>query len=222
MARIPSRFRSKRPHLNRHKGHRSNGRQVASAHVRRAQVRQAARSVRPRSFSVERLARVRRRGGVLARVWTFGPPDSGMEIPHRNARTQRIRVSYALDGYCAPRSQCVGRPAPASARRQRPHPLDVQRQAHEVPLAAHLRQASQAESSESEHLLDPPRSAPPESHLRCAYWALPARLASFSPMRCVAGSQAGSTATRDLPSRPSATCASMPRFSSSSRSASLQ
>ena len=37
-----------------------------------------------------------------------------------------------------------------------PHPLDVQRQAHEVPLAAHLRQASQAESSESEHLLDPP------------------------------------------------------------------
>ena len=79
-----------------------------------------------------------------------------MEIPDRKAATQEIRISYALDGYCAPRSQCVGRPAPASARGQRPHPLDVQRQAHEVPLAAHLRQASQAESSESEHLLDPP------------------------------------------------------------------
>ena len=56
-----------------------------------------------------------------------------------------------------------------------------------------------------------------ESHLRCAYRALPAGLASFSPMRCVAGSRAGSTATWDLPSRPSATCASMPRSSSSSR-----
>ena len=33
-----------------------------------------------------------------------------------------------------------------------------------------------------------------ESHLRCAYRALPVRLASFSPMRCVAGSRAGSTA----------------------------
>ena len=62
-----------------------------------------------------------------------------------------------------------------------------------------------------------------ESHLRCAYWALPeSRLASFSPMRCVAGSRAGSTATRDLPSRPSATCASMPRSSSSNKSGSLQ
>ena len=79
-----------------------------------------------------------------------------MEIPDRKAGTEEIRVSYAVDGHCAPRSKCVGRPAPASARGHRPHPLDVQRQAHEVPLAAHLRQASQAESSESEHLLDPP------------------------------------------------------------------
>ena len=61
-----------------------------------------------------------------------------------------------------------------------------------------------------------------ESHLRCPYRALPAGLASFSPMRCVAGSRAGSTATWDLPSRPSATCASMPRSSSSNRSGSLQ
>ena len=61
-----------------------------------------------------------------------------------------------------------------------------------------------------------------ESHLRCAYRALPAGRASFSPMRCVAGSRAGSTATWDLPSRPSATCASMPRSSSSNRSGSLQ
>ena len=54
------------------------------------------------------------------------------------------------------------------------------------------------------------------------YRALPAGLASFSPMRCVAGSRAESTATWDLPSRPSATCASMPRSSSSNRSGSLQ
>ena len=114
------------------------------------------RSVRRRSFDVGRLARGRRRDGILARVWTSGPPDSGMEIPDRKAGTEEIRVSYAVDGHCAPRSKCVGRPAPASARGHRPHPLDVQRQAHEVPLAAHLRQASQAESSESEHLLDPP------------------------------------------------------------------
>ena len=92
----------------------------------------------------------------MARVWTSGPPDSGMEIPDRKAGTEEIRVSYAVDGHCAPRIKCVGRPAPASARGHRPHPLDVQRQAHEVPLAAHLRQASQAESSESEPLLDPP------------------------------------------------------------------
>ena len=39
---------------------------------------------------------------------------------------------------------------------QRPHPLDVQRQAHQIPLAAHLRQAAQGVSSESEHFLDPP------------------------------------------------------------------
>ena len=111
------------------------------------------RSVRRRSFDVGRLARGRRRGWILARVWTSGPPDSGMESPDRKAGTEEIRVSYAVDGHCAPRSKCVGRPAPASARGHRPHPLDVQRQAHEVPLAAHLRQASQAESSESEHLL---------------------------------------------------------------------
>ena len=34
-----------------------------------------------------------------------------------------------------------------------------------------------------------------ESHLRCAYRALPAGLASFSPMRCVAGSRADVTAS---------------------------
>ena len=39
-----------------------------------------------------------------------------------------------------------------------------------------------------------------ESHLRCAYRALPARLANFSPMRCVAGSRSGSTATREASS----------------------
>ena len=164
-----------------------------------------------------RLARGRRRGGILARVWTSGPPDSGMEIPDRKAGREEIRVSYAVDGHCAPRSKCVGRPAPASARGHRPHPLDVQRQAHEVPLAAHLRQASQAESSESEHLLDPPvRRLREPLALRVPGFARGAR-SSFSPMRCVAGSRAGSTATWDLPSRPSATCASMPRSSSSSR-----
>ena len=53
-----------------------------------------ARSVRRRSFDVGRLASGRRRGGILARVWTSGPPDSGMEIPDRKAGTEEIRVSY--------------------------------------------------------------------------------------------------------------------------------
>ena len=39
------------------------------------------RSVRRRSFYAGRLARGRWRGGILARVWTSGPPDSGMENP---------------------------------------------------------------------------------------------------------------------------------------------
>ena len=116
----------------------------------------SARSVRRRSLDAGRLARDRRRGGVLGRVWTSGRPDSGMEVPHGKAGTQEIRVSYALDGRGAPRSQCVGGPERASARGQRPHPLDVQRQAHQIPLAAHLRQAAQGVSSESEHFLDPP------------------------------------------------------------------
>ena len=77
--------------------------------------RQGSRSVRRRSFDVGRLARGRRRDGILARVWTSGPLDSGMEIPDRKAGTEEIRVSYAVDGHCAPRSKCVGRPAPASA-----------------------------------------------------------------------------------------------------------
>ena len=36
------------------------------------------------------------------------------------------------------------------------HPLDVQCQTHQVPLALDLVQAAQAESAETEHLLDPP------------------------------------------------------------------
>ncbi len=36
------------------------------------------------------------------------------------------------------------------------HPLDVQCQTHQIPLAPHLVQAAQAESAETEHLLDPP------------------------------------------------------------------
>ena len=79
-----------------------------------------ARSLRRRSLDAGRLARDRRRGGVLARVWTSGPPDTGTEIPDRKAATQEIRVSYALNGHCAPRSQCVGGPEGASARGQRP------------------------------------------------------------------------------------------------------
>ena len=63
------------------------------------------RSVRRRSLDTGRLARDRRRGGVLARVSTSRRPDSGMEVPHGKAGTQEIRVSYALDGRCAPRSQ---------------------------------------------------------------------------------------------------------------------
>ena len=61
-------------------------------------MRRGPRSVRRRSFDVGRLARGRRRGGILARVWTSGPPDSGMEIPDRKAGTEEIRVSeFALE-----------------------------------------------------------------------------------------------------------------------------
>ena len=35
-------------------------------------------------------------------------PDSGMEIPDRKAGREEIRVSYAVNGHCAPRSKCVG------------------------------------------------------------------------------------------------------------------
>ncbi len=53
-----------------------------------------------------------------ARLWD-GSPITGR--PER----KRFVVSYALDGRCAPRSQFVGGPERASARGQRPHPLDV-------------------------------------------------------------------------------------------------
>ena len=42
-----------------------------------------------------------------------------------------------------------------SAHRQLPHPLDVQRQAHQMPLGSHLLHPTQAEASESQHLLEP-------------------------------------------------------------------
>ena len=41
-----------------------------------------------------------------------------MEVPHGKAGTQEIPVSYALDGRCAPRSQCVGGPECTSCHRQ--------------------------------------------------------------------------------------------------------
>ena len=42
-----------------------------------------------------------------------------------------------------------------SANRQCPEPLDIQRQAHQVPFTPYLVQAPKAEPSEPEHLLDP-------------------------------------------------------------------
>ena len=118
--------------------------------------------------------------GYVARATLLRPEG-------RNARDSPTR-------HCAPRRARLPR------RRQRPHPLDVQR-AHQVPLA--VRQASQAESSD--------RAPPCHPRARCAYWALPARRAS-RPC-CVAASRAGSTLVR-------ATCASMPRSSSSNKSGS--
>ena len=179
--------------------------------------------MRRRSFDVGRLARGRRRGGILARVWTSGPPDSGMEIPDRKAGTEEIRVSYHT------RSMGTARPG-ASALAGHHLPQHVAT----VPIrlmfnAKHTRSHSPRTFAKPRRLnrRNPSTSlihpfGASESHLRCAYRALPAGLASFSPMRWVAGSRAGSTATWDLPSRPSATCASMPRSSSSNRSGSLQ
>ena len=47
----------------------------------------------------------------------------------------------------------AGESCARSARRQSPHALDVQRQAHQMPLASHL--LHPALNSESQHLLDP-------------------------------------------------------------------
>ena len=120
-------------------------------------------------------------------------PTLGWKSLTGRPERKRVRVSYAVDGHCAPRSKCVGRPAPASARGHRPHPLDVQRQAHEVPprrrTFAKPRRLNRRNPSTS--LIHPFGAS--ESHLRCAYRALPAGLAGFSPMRCVAASRAGST-----------------------------
>ena len=84
-----------------------------------------------------------------ARLWDVNPRAEGRNRKRFSFHTRSM-------GTARPGASALAGPAPASARGHRPHPLDVQRQAHEVPLAAHLRQASQAESSESEHLLDPP------------------------------------------------------------------
>ena len=127
------------------------------------------RSVRRRSFDAGRLARGRRRGGL-------GPTSGRSAVPH--AGTEEIRVSS--DGHCAPRSKLAGQHLP---RGHRPHPLDVQRQAHDSRAPS----PSQAESSVR------------ELALRVPGFARGAR------------QHAVPTATWDLPSRPSATCASMPR-----------
>ena len=42
-------------------------------------------------------------GGCWPECGHLGPPDSGMEFPDRTAGTEEIRVSYAVDGHCAPR-----------------------------------------------------------------------------------------------------------------------
>ena len=144
----------------------------------------APRSVRRRSFDAGRLARGRRRGGILARVWTSGPPDSGMEIPDRKAGTEEIRVSYHT------RSMGTARPG-ASALAGQHLPQHVAT----VPIrlmfsrwyAKHTRSHSPRTFAKPRRLnrrnpspsLIHPFGAS-ESHLRCAYRALPAGLASFS------------------------------------------
>ena len=108
-----------------------------------------------------------------------------MEIPDRKAATQEIlrfiRARWVLR---APEPVRWQAGAPASARGQRPHPLDVQRQAHEVPLAAHLRQALAGciVGISSTSLMAPVRRLR-EPLCVARTGRLPARLASFSPMR---------------------------------------
>ena len=118
------------------------------------------RSVRRRSFDAGRLARCRER-------WDFGPSVDIWPArlwdgnPRPKAGTQEIRVSYAVDGHCrAPEQDHLPQ------RGHRPHPLDVQRQAHEVPLAAHLARTR---------------------WLRCAYRLCPRGAPVSHP--CVAGSR---------------------------------
>ena len=47
-------------------------------------------------------------------------PSLGWNSHAGRPGTQEIRTSYVVNGYCAPRSQCVGGPERASARGQRP------------------------------------------------------------------------------------------------------
>ena len=203
------------PYLSR--AWRSSGRTMWCANITYIPVRRGFLYLGACAVEVLMLIRRLARGAGEVGFWPecghLARPTLGWKS-QRKAGTEEIRVSYAVDGHCA-LEQVRGRPAPASARGHRPHPLDVQRQAHEVPLGRTFAKPRRLNRRNRTSLIHPFGAS--ESHLRCAYRALPAGLASFSPMRCVAGSRAGSTATWDLPSRPSATCASMPRSSSSNQ-----
>ena len=108
----------------------------------RFQVRQAARSLRRRSIcDLANFARCRligiggRRKGVLDDEAPLGAPQMLEWTPLR----PDLRAVSRSSGCLKPL-----------------HLLDVQCQTHQIPLAPHLVQAAQAESAETEHLLDPP------------------------------------------------------------------
>ena len=163
------------------------------------------RSVRRRSFDVGRLARGRRRGGILARVWTVWP--ARLWDGNLTGRPEGKRFAFHT------RPMGTARPG-ASALAGQHLPQHVAT----VPIrlmfnAKHTRSHSprtfakprRLNRAESEHLLDPPRSAPPRATCVARTGLCPRGSPVSHAMRRVAGSRAGCDRHLGLASsRPSA------------------
>ena len=68
---------------------------------------QAPRSVRRRSFDAGRLARGRRGGGILARVWTSGPPGLGWKSLTGRPERKRYAFHTRSMGTARPRASAL-------------------------------------------------------------------------------------------------------------------
>ena len=85
-------------------------------------------------------------------VLTTVVPDIGMGNRRSASPRGADSVPDRLHGGAESRHRT---PSPSRGRLKPLHPLDVQRQAHQVPFAPNLVQAPHAESPETQRLLDP-------------------------------------------------------------------